>query len=383
MAAGLRRPDDRDGVLTHGSVSPTAHRQDGACPAPVTSASRSASLPTGPTNSVLDVAGVGLGHATSPRRAPPRTGRARLPAASPRTPTRARSSAGGAVLNGLGECTGFLTARSGMPRDAGLPDLDHAARPGLRRGLRARARADTPRSPTTSCIPVVGECDDSFLNDCRRMWVDRRRRRAAHDGGAGLTRRVGTAGRGRGRRRHRDVLPGLQGRHRHVVAGHARRAHGRGAADDQLRHARPADRGRRARRAAAARATPARRSRPARASAWSSPTRRSTRPAASGWPAGSGSGLARTGSVAHHGSGEIFLAASTTARTDRDGTVLDDGRAARRPRARRPLRGRRRRRRGVGAQLAAHGADHRRPRRQHVRGARPRHRRPPPARARP
>jgi D-aminopeptidase len=39
-----------------------------------------------------------------------------------------------------------------------------------------------------------------------------------------------------------------------------------------------------------------------------------------------GLGLARTGSVAHHGSGEIFVAASTTARTDRDGTVLDDGR---------------------------------------------------------
>ena len=39
-----------------------------------------------------------------------------------------------------------------------------------------------------------------------------------------------------------------------------------------------------------------------------------------------GLGLARTGSTAHHGSGEIFLAASTTARTDRDGTVLDDRR---------------------------------------------------------
>ena len=39
-----------------------------------------------------------------------------------------------------------------------------------------------------------------------------------------------------------------------------------------------------------------------------------------------GLGLARTGSTAHHGSGEIFLAVSTTARTDRDGTVLDDGR---------------------------------------------------------
>ena len=33
-----------------------------------------------------------------------------------------------------------------------------------------------------------------------------------------------------------------------------------------------------------------------------------------------GLGLARTGSTAHHGSGEIFLAASTTCRVDREGT---------------------------------------------------------------
>ncbi len=34
-----------------------------------------------------------------------------------------------------------------------------------------------------------------------------------------------------------------------------------------------------------------------------------------------GLGLARTGSTAHHGSGEIFLAASTGRRQDRDGAV--------------------------------------------------------------
>jgi D-aminopeptidase len=36
-----------------------------------------------------------------------------------------------------------------------------------------------------------------------------------------------------------------------------------------------------------------------------------------------GLGLARAGSTAHHGSGEIFLAASTTSRTDRDGNPED------------------------------------------------------------
>jgi D-aminopeptidase len=38
-----------------------------------------------------------------------------------------------------------------------------------------------------------------------------------------------------------------------------------------------------------------------------------------------GLGLARTGSTAHHGSGEIFLAASTTWRTDRDDPSVENG----------------------------------------------------------
>ena len=74
------------------------------------------SLPTGPTNSVLDVTGVGLGHATVVRDepAPPegrgiaRTGVTCLVLAEDAF-TR-MVPAGGAVLNGAGECTGFITA---------------------------------------------------------------------------------------------------------------------------------------------------------------------------------------------------------------------------------------------------------------------------------
>ena len=97
-------------------------------------------LPTGPTNSVLDVAGVGLGHATLVRDepAPPegrgtaRTGVTTLLLAEDAY-TRPLA-AGGAVLNGAGECTGFLTAAEwGADRDAGLPDLDDAAGPRVRR----------------------------------------------------------------------------------------------------------------------------------------------------------------------------------------------------------------------------------------------------------
>jgi D-aminopeptidase len=41
------------------------------------------------------------------------------------------------------------------------------------------------------CIPVVAECDDSYLNDCRRMWVTADDVRAAHD--AALASRGSTA----------------------------------------------------------------------------------------------------------------------------------------------------------------------------------------------
>jgi D-aminopeptidase len=41
-----------------------------------------------------------------------------------------------------------------------------------------------------------------------------------------------------------------------------------------------------------------------------------------------GLGLARAGSTGHHGSGEIFLAVSTTVRTDRDGAASPGPRVA-------------------------------------------------------
>ena len=64
-------------------------------------------LPTGPTNSVLDVAGVGLGHATITRETA-RTGVS--PACcSPTTPIRDRSWAAVRCSTGSGTCTGFLT----------------------------------------------------------------------------------------------------------------------------------------------------------------------------------------------------------------------------------------------------------------------------------
>ena len=107
-------------------------------------------LPTGPTNSVLDVAGVGLGHVTIHRDEPlvARTGVTCLLLAE--DAYHRPVPAGGAVLNGAGECTGFLTAAEwAVGGDPGVPDLDDAARAGVRRRLRDRAGGRTPRSPTT------------------------------------------------------------------------------------------------------------------------------------------------------------------------------------------------------------------------------------------
>ena len=125
-------------------------------------------------------------------------------------------------------------------------------------------------------------------------------------------------GRRCGRVRHRHVVPGLQGRHRDGVP-RGRRAHGRGAADDELRRARGAGRGRRAGRAAAARAREDRQ-KPAGSCIGIVVTDAPVDGASCARLARRvGLGLARAGSVAHHGSGEIFMAFGTGMRLDRDG----------------------------------------------------------------
>ncbi|HET9423489.1 MAG TPA: P1 family peptidase [Nocardioides sp.] len=143
-------------------------------------------LPTGPTNSVLDVAGVGLGHTTLHRDEDPpprgrgvaRTGVTALVVAEDAY-TRPVAM-GGAVLNGAGECTGFLGAGEWGVLETPIyltstmqlgRVYDSACRIELERDVRV---ADAV------VIPVIGECDDSFLNDCRRMQVEHEDVVAAH-----------------------------------------------------------------------------------------------------------------------------------------------------------------------------------------------------------
>lgn len=135
-------------------------------------------FPPGPTDSVLDVPGVGLGHATVWRDEPdPPEGRgiARtgVTAIDPGGNLfRSPLPAGGAVLNGAGECTGFLslsewgrletpifltsTMQVGRVYDAACELL---------------IGEDAGIGDVDVVIPVVAECDDSFLSDPRRMQV--------------------------------------------------------------------------------------------------------------------------------------------------------------------------------------------------------------------
>ena len=135
------------------------------------------SLPPGPTNSLLDVDGVGVGHSTVWRDEPePPTGRgvARTGVTVVRLrddPFHEMLPAGGAVLNGAGECTGFITAGEWGTLETPV-FLTSTLQ--LGRVYDAACEQMLERWPDVAedfIIPVVGECDDSFLSDARRMQV--------------------------------------------------------------------------------------------------------------------------------------------------------------------------------------------------------------------
>jgi D-aminopeptidase len=281
-------------------------------------------LPPGPTNSVLDVAGVGLGHTTVRRDepAPPagrgvaRTGVSVLVVAE--DAYHRPVPAGGAVLNGAGECTGFITAAEwgSMETPVYLTSTMQLGR--VYDAACEIALLQHPEVADDVVIPVVGECDDSYLNDCRRMQVetvdvtaawqaalDSRGSAAPPDEGA-----VG-AGTGMSCLGHKG---GIGTASRLTAEGHTVAVlllTNFGVREDLVVDGVPLGR------------------------------RLPPGPSA-GAPAGScigvaltdapldgagcariarriGLGLARTGSVAHHGSGEIFLGAATGIRLDRDG----------------------------------------------------------------
>jgi D-aminopeptidase len=272
---------------------------------------------------VLDVAGVGLGHTTIHRdEAPPpegrgtaRTGVTCLVAAS--DSYHRPLAAGGAVLNGAGECTGFLAAAEWAVLETPVYLTSTLQ---LGRVYDAACRIALDEHPAVAddvMIPVVGECDDSFLNDCRRMQVEYDDVRAAYDaalasrGASGVDEGAVGAGTGMSCLGFKGGI-GTSSRvtpSGHIVGvllltnfGERKRLTVDGVPIGRRLPPDP-DPPKPAGSCIGVVVTDA----PVSGADCARLARRV------------GLGLGRTGTTAHHGSGEIFLAASTTARTDRDG----------------------------------------------------------------
>jgi D-aminopeptidase len=136
-------------------------------------------LPSGPTASISDVPGVGVGHATVWRDEPPppagrgvaRTGVTVVDLGG--NLFRRPVPAGGAVLNGAGECTGFLAAGEWGQAESPV-FLTSTMQLGRVYDSACRllmAEDQSIGEDDDVIIPIVAECDDSFLNDARQMQI--------------------------------------------------------------------------------------------------------------------------------------------------------------------------------------------------------------------
>ena len=261
-------------------------------------------LEPGPANSIAD-AGVRVGHVTVVRDEPVvvRSGVTALAPADPATLYDRPLAAGTAVLNGAGEMTGSLQVREWGKLETPVYLTATMAVGRVYDGAVAAAiAADARVGVEEVVIPVVGECDDSWLSDPRGIHVE------AADAGralaaAGAEFERGAVGAGTGM-----VCFGFKG-----GIGTSSRVAGVGAVGALV--------------LANFGVTPELR-------IDGVPVGRLLEGGGPGRPAGScivvlavaaplssaqlervarraGLGLARTGSVAHHGSGEIFLAIAT------------------------------------------------------------------------
>jgi D-aminopeptidase len=282
-------------------------------------------LPPGPTGSVLDVPGAGLGHATVWRDEPPPpagrgTARTGVTVIDPGGDLfRFPVPAGGAVLNGAGECTGLLTAQ-----EWGLAETPVFLTSTMQLGRVYDAACELLMEEQAAIgdedviIPVVAECDDSFLNENRRMQVHRDDVRAAlaaarasagaqaaHEGAVGAGTGMSCLGYKGGIGTASRVVPdgatvgvvtmtNFGDRERLTVAGVPAGRLLPGPAESQ---ARPGPAG--------SCIVVVLTDGPLDAAACQRLARRA------------GLGLARTGSTAHHASGEIFLALATGLRAPR------------------------------------------------------------------
>ncbi len=275
-------------------------------------------LEAGPANAITDVGGVRVGHATVVRDEPPppegrgiaRTGVTVVVAGGGTSPFRHPIPAGAVALNGAGELTGFLQVSEwGLIETPIYLTSTMAVGRVFDGAVTAACAADAGVGVDDVVIPVVGECDDSWLNDARTVQVEAADAgRALADARAGAVEQ-GCVGAGTGMTAFSwkggigsssRLIPDVEATVGVLVLanfGSARDLRIDGvpvfpAVGDGLDPRRPAGS------CIAIVATDA----PLESAQLERLARRA------------GLGLARTGSVAHHGSGEIFVALSTVTR---------------------------------------------------------------------
>jgi D-aminopeptidase len=135
----------------------------------------------GPSNAITDVAGVTVGHATLWRDEPElpegrgvaRTGITAVLPAPIETLYEAPVPAGVAALNGAGELTSsWAVAEWGLVETPVYLTSTHAVGRVYDGAVEAAVAADRRVGSEAVVIPVVGECDDSWLSDARVVQVD-------------------------------------------------------------------------------------------------------------------------------------------------------------------------------------------------------------------
>ncbi len=163
-------------------------------------------FPTGPLNTITDVAGVKVGHATVikgegalvPGQGPVRTGATVI---IPRDDVwHKKVPAGAFVLNGTGEMTGlawvaesgFLEYPIALTNTLNIPRVANGVMSWMIRQYPEIGIADD------TLTPVVTECDDSRLNDIQGRHVSEQDVMAALDGASSGPVKEGTVGAGTG-----------------------------------------------------------------------------------------------------------------------------------------------------------------------------------------
>jgi D-aminopeptidase len=138
-------------------------------------------LEAGPRCSIADVGGVRVGHVTVVRdeaeppsgRGVARTGVTAIVPARPDTLHAVPLRAGVAVLNGAGEMTGSLqVAEWGVVETPVYLTATMAVGRVYDGAVAAAVAADPAVGVEQVVIPVVGECDDSWLSDARVVQVE-------------------------------------------------------------------------------------------------------------------------------------------------------------------------------------------------------------------